>query len=161
MRLWHFSSSVISFFNAHAQPSSGARCLIFGRTLRLLPYFMCANSGCAGSPEPSLVAYVISTKISCAGSFIFESIVSVFVFIYLTVHFFLICVLRPIKIISLILCQASHVGGAKVEELEERHQAISKQNPAFSHFTLKLLKIYTPEKFAVITLKFEGGFAVE
>ena len=24
--------------------------------------------GCAGSPEPSLVAYVISTIISCAGS---------------------------------------------------------------------------------------------
>ena len=52
----------------HAQPSSGARCLIFGRTLRLLPYFMCANSegsgetrGCTGWPEPSLVAYVIST----------------------------------------------------------------------------------------------------
>ena len=35
--------------NAHAQPSSGARCLIFGRTLHLLPYFMCANS--AGSGE--------------------------------------------------------------------------------------------------------------
>ena len=28
--------------------------------------------GCAGSPEPSLVAYVISTIISCAGSFLFE-----------------------------------------------------------------------------------------
>ena len=26
------------------QPSSGARCLIFGQTLCLLPYFMCANS---------------------------------------------------------------------------------------------------------------------
>ena len=35
--------------NAHAQPSSGARCLIVGRTLRLLPYFMCANS--EGSDE--------------------------------------------------------------------------------------------------------------
>ena len=34
--------------NAHAQPSSGARCLIFGRTLRLLPYFMCANSEGSG-----------------------------------------------------------------------------------------------------------------
>ena len=32
-------------------------------------YFMCANS--AGSPEPSLVAYVISTIISWAGSFHF------------------------------------------------------------------------------------------
>ena len=30
--------------NAHTQPSNGARCQIFGRTLRLLPYFMCANS---------------------------------------------------------------------------------------------------------------------
>ena len=34
--------------NAHEQPSSGARCLIFGRTLRLLPYFMCANSEGSG-----------------------------------------------------------------------------------------------------------------
>ena len=41
--------------NAHAQPSGGARYLIFGPTFRLLPYFMCANSdgsgrvrGCAG-----------------------------------------------------------------------------------------------------------------
>ena len=32
------------FSNMYAQPSSGARCLIFGWTLRLLPYFMCANS---------------------------------------------------------------------------------------------------------------------
>ena len=74
MRLWHFLSSVNLSSNAHAQPSSRARCLIFGRTLRLLPYFMCANSevsgetarlrGCAGLPKPSLVAYVISTIIS-------------------------------------------------------------------------------------------------
>ena len=34
--------------NAHAQPSSGARCVIFGLTLRLLPYFMCANSEGSG-----------------------------------------------------------------------------------------------------------------
>ena len=41
MRLWHFSSAVILFLkNAHAQPSSGARCPMFDRTLRLLPYFM-------------------------------------------------------------------------------------------------------------------------
>ena len=39
----------IIFSNAHAQPSSGAGCLIFGRTLPLLPYFMCANS--EGSDE--------------------------------------------------------------------------------------------------------------
>ena len=62
----------------HLWSSSGARRLIFGQTLRLLPYITCANSkgsgetvcGCAGSPEPSLVAYVISTCtiISWAGS---------------------------------------------------------------------------------------------
>ena len=56
----------------------GARCLIFGCTFRLLPYFMCANSEGSGetvstgvrrvSTEPSLVAYVISTIISWAGS---------------------------------------------------------------------------------------------
>ena len=34
--------------NAHAQPSSVARCLIFGWTIRLLPYFMCANSEGSG-----------------------------------------------------------------------------------------------------------------
>ena len=31
-----------------AQPSNGARCLIFGQTIRLLPYFMCANSKSSG-----------------------------------------------------------------------------------------------------------------
>ena len=36
--------------NRHAQPSSGARCLVFGRTLRLLPYFMWANSEGSGEP---------------------------------------------------------------------------------------------------------------
>ena len=30
------------------QPSSGARCLNVGRTLRVLPYFMCANSEGSG-----------------------------------------------------------------------------------------------------------------
>ena len=44
MRLCHCSSAIKSFFNAHAQPSSGARCLIFGQILCLLPNFMCANS---------------------------------------------------------------------------------------------------------------------
>ena len=32
----------------HVQPSSGARCLIFGQTLHLLPYFMWANSEGSG-----------------------------------------------------------------------------------------------------------------
>ena len=58
----------------------GLDVLSFGRTLRLLPYFMCVNCEGSGeiarmrrdpcsSPEPSLVAYVISTIISWAGSF--------------------------------------------------------------------------------------------
>ena len=34
--------------NTHAQPSSGAGYLIFGQTLPLLPYFMCANSEGSG-----------------------------------------------------------------------------------------------------------------
>ena len=55
----HFSS-VNS--NQHAQASSGARCLIFGRTLRLLPYFMCANS--KGSGETARMRRL--TK-ACAG----------------------------------------------------------------------------------------------
>ena len=41
-----YFSSINSFM--HAQPSSGASCLIFGRNLRLLPYFMCANSKGSG-----------------------------------------------------------------------------------------------------------------
>ena len=49
MRLWAFSSSVNSFLtNKHAQSSNGAKCLIFGRPFRLLPYFMCANSEGSG-----------------------------------------------------------------------------------------------------------------
>ena len=58
--------------NAHAQPSSGARCLIFGRTFHSL----CVQTAkalarlhrCAGSPVPLLVVYVISTINSWAGS---------------------------------------------------------------------------------------------
>ena len=42
----------------------------FGRTLQLLPYFMCANN--EGSGETALVAFVISAIISWAGSFINE-----------------------------------------------------------------------------------------
>ena len=66
MRLWYFSSAINSCSNAHVQSSGVARCLIFGWTLRLLPYFMCANSEGSGEtvPEPLLFAYVISTIIS-------------------------------------------------------------------------------------------------
>ena len=45
MRLWHFSSSINSFFK-HAY--TAIQCLIFGRTFRLLPYFMCVNSEGSG-----------------------------------------------------------------------------------------------------------------
>ena len=75
MRLCYFSSPVNSFFKRVCAAIQWARCLIFVRTLRLLP-FLCVRTakalvrlcGCAGSPEPSLVAYVISTIISWAGS---------------------------------------------------------------------------------------------
>ena len=43
----------------------GVRCLIFGRILRLLPYFMCVNREGSG-------VCVISTIISCAGSFLIK-----------------------------------------------------------------------------------------
>ena len=46
-------------------PWEGLKCLIFGRTLRLLPYSICANSDGSGEThESSLVAYVISIIIS-------------------------------------------------------------------------------------------------
>ena len=44
-RLWYFSTHSS---NAHAQPSSRARCLIFVWTLCLLPYLMCGNSEGSG-----------------------------------------------------------------------------------------------------------------
>ena len=59
--------------HAHAQPSSWARCLIFGRTLRLLPTSrvriakaLVRLRGCAGSPEPSLVAYNCVSWLVCS-----------------------------------------------------------------------------------------------
>ena len=49
--------------NAHAQQSTGATRRLFGQTLRLRPYVLCANSEgsgetawCEVSPEPSLFA---------------------------------------------------------------------------------------------------------
>ena len=47
-KCWIFRPSSTHSSNAHAQLSSGARCLIFGRTLCLLPYFMWANSEGSG-----------------------------------------------------------------------------------------------------------------
>ena len=68
MGLGNFSSSVNSL-NAHgarcldywSDPSSTTSCVRTAKALVRLPE-------CAGSPELSLVAYVISTIISCASS---------------------------------------------------------------------------------------------
>ena len=66
MRLWYLSSSINSFFKRACAVIQWARCLIFGRTLCLLPYFMCVKSvlwmrlrRCLWS----VVAYVIRTHI--------------------------------------------------------------------------------------------------
>ena len=72
--IWDYSTFRPHSSNAHAQPSSGARCLMFGQTLVYF-HFSCLRTakalvrlhGCTGSPD-SLVAYVISTIISWAGS---------------------------------------------------------------------------------------------
>ena len=45
---------VLHSSNVHAQPSSGARCLIFGRTLRLLLYIMYANNEGSGETAQML-----------------------------------------------------------------------------------------------------------
>ena len=69
MRLWQFLSSVNSIFKC------GTSCLTFG--LMTSSTSICVRTakaparlhGCTGSPTPSLVAYVISTIISWAGSY--------------------------------------------------------------------------------------------
>ena len=48
MRLWYFPSSMNAYFKRACAAIQWARCLIFGWTLRLLPYFMCANSEGSG-----------------------------------------------------------------------------------------------------------------
>ena len=76
MRLWHFSSSINHSSNAHPV---GLDVWLFGRTGPIVSFYtscvriakaLARLRGCAGSPEPSLVAYVISTIISWAGSLI-------------------------------------------------------------------------------------------
>ena len=47
VRLWHFSSSVNSFFKRDTQSSNGAGCLIFGRTLHLF-HTLCVNNEGSG-----------------------------------------------------------------------------------------------------------------
>ena len=70
-----FGVSPVNYLDPHPE---GARSLIFGRTLRLLPFrtsdvrrakALARLRGYAGSSELSLVAYVISTMISRACSF--------------------------------------------------------------------------------------------
>ena len=51
MTLWYFSSSINLILKHACVAISGVRCLIFGRTLCLLPYFMCANSESSGETE--------------------------------------------------------------------------------------------------------------
>ena len=78
MKLWYFSSSINPFFKGACTASrgkivhlfepwlakmSGARCLIFGRTLCLLPYFMCANS--EGSSETAQMRRLFWTFAGC------------------------------------------------------------------------------------------------
>ena len=50
--------------NAHAQQSTGATHLIFGQTLCLLPYFMCANSEGSGETAQMLsLAWVFAVRL--------------------------------------------------------------------------------------------------
>ena len=73
--------SLIVFRNCITQASSVTRCQTFGLDLRLVPYYICASSEGPGvtarmrrrASEPSLLAYLISTKITCAGSYDFTS----------------------------------------------------------------------------------------
>ena len=84
MRIWHFSSCINSFFKHACAAIQLERCLIFGRTF-IYMYFhtswlqtakaLARLHGCAGLPEPSLVAYVISTIISWAGSNSYETVI--------------------------------------------------------------------------------------
>ena len=77
MRSWHFSSSVNSFLQTRMR-SHPVR-LDVGFLVGPFVYFhtscerkakvLARLRGCAGSPEPSLVAYVISSIISWAGSY--------------------------------------------------------------------------------------------
>ena len=80
LRFPYFLLHCISFLilQTRMRPSSGARCLSFGRTLRLLPYVMWANSEGSGETArmcrlPWAIAgrlYVISTIIPWAGSYL-------------------------------------------------------------------------------------------
>ena len=69
MRLWLFSSSVNSFFK-RACPAIqwGKMSDFWSDPSSTSVHYVARLCGNAGSPEPSLVAYVISTIISWAGS---------------------------------------------------------------------------------------------
>ena len=65
MRLWHFSSSVNSFFKNQV----GLDVFVYFHTSCVLTAKALARlRGCTGSPEPSLVAYVINSITPWAGS---------------------------------------------------------------------------------------------
>ena len=77
MRLWHFSFSVNPFFKCACAAIQwglnvwflvGPFVYFHSSCVRTAKALMRLH-GCAGSPEPSLVAYVISTIISWAGTF--------------------------------------------------------------------------------------------
>ena len=76
MRLWYFSSSVNSFFKRACAATQWGRDVWFLVGLFVYCYTSCVRTAkaltrlrrCAGSPEPSLVAYVISTIISWPSS---------------------------------------------------------------------------------------------
>ena len=82
MRLQYFLSSVNSFFKrAYAVIQWGwmsdflAGLFVYFHTSCLRTAMALARlHGCAGSPDPSLVAYVISTIISSAGSFCLSAV---------------------------------------------------------------------------------------
>ena len=64
MRLWYFSSSVNSFFKRACAAIQWAKSLIFGGTLFLLTYFMCANSeGCGKTVQMHRLAWAFAGHI--------------------------------------------------------------------------------------------------
>ena len=76
MRLWHFSSSVNSFLKCAFAAIQWGHMSDFCRTLRLLPYFMCANNeGSGETARMRRLAWALAGRlcdkdiISWAGSF--------------------------------------------------------------------------------------------
>ena len=70
MRLWYFSSSKPTLLTSMRIHPVGL-IFVFGRTLGLLLYLMCANSESSGETARLLVTYVISTFFTWAAHFWF------------------------------------------------------------------------------------------